>query len=101
MADGGSSLSLPLLKLGLRAVYVGIGRLQGRAVGFQFLLQLRELGFVGSDLSLRSCGACLQFGAALFVGAAPCRSAIEFHRQRVELLAIGLRVALHGSTRAA
>jgi hypothetical protein len=45
---------------------------------------------------LRSGGASVEFGAALFVGAAARGGAIQIERERVELLAIVLAFALDG-----
>ena len=92
----GGRVLLPLLQLLLRVGNVGIGRLQRRPVRLQFLLQPRALLFGVADLGLRSGGAGIQLSAALLVGATALGSAIDLQRQRVEFLAVLLRLALDG-----
>ena len=84
------------LRFLLRMGNLDIGRFERGAIGFQFLLQARELRFGVGDLGLRCGGARIQFGAALVVGAAAGGGTIDLQRKRVELLAVLLRLALDG-----
>src|SRR5580704_13072096 len=66
---GRGSFLLALLQLLLGGGHIGTRRLQGGSITFQFLLQARCLLLGIGDLSLRSGGAGIEFGTALFVGA--------------------------------
>ena len=59
LADAAAASSCRCCSSLCALVDIGIGRLQSRAVAFQFLLQLRELRFIGRDLGLRARGTCL------------------------------------------
>ena len=73
----GCRFLLALLQFLLRVGHISIGRLERGTVGLQLLLKTSCLLLSVGDLSLRSGGAGVEFGAALLVGATASGGAIQ------------------------